>query len=96
MSNNDATYQVTEWGLPDDNLLVRVRSQRGADHALVRYEQWLGMEIQRWAENANGRESWVQTNTDAVALPDGRFARPKTAIALFSWREYQKPVVGEE
>lgn len=94
--NNDATYQVTEWGLPDDAVLARVRSQRGADHALVRYEQWLAMEIQRWADNENGREAWLEQNHDAVALPDGRFARPKTAIAMFSWRAYQKPVVGEE
>lgn len=93
MSTNNAIYQVTEWGLPDDSILVRVRSQRGADHALVRYEQWLAMEIQRW--DGNGREAWLQQNEDAVALPDGRFARPKTAIALFSWAEYQKPVRGE-
>lgn len=43
---------------------------------------WLGLEIERWA-SANDREAWVEESDEGL-------------VALFSRREYQQPVDGEE
>lgn len=93
---NEAVYQVTRWSRPHDSVLAWVKGVHGSEHALVRYDRWLNMEIERWANNENARESWVQQNDEPVLLDDGTIALPKSVIALFSWSAYQRPVMGEE
>lgn len=41
----------------------------------VPYIKWLEIEIDRWANNANARESWVMQDKEGM-------------VALFSWAEY--------
>lgn len=80
-------YQVTEWGLPHEAVLTFIEK----DHRPVRYDRYLHGEIERW-QATNGREAWVLQNPGQVKLADGYVAERGEAIALFSWREYQKPV----
>ena len=49
----------------------------------VPYIKWLEIEIDRWAHNANARESWVQVDKEGM-------------VALFSWAEYQRPTEEDE
>lgn len=50
--NRDTKYQVTEWGDPDEWL----RTSYGE----VSYVRWLQLEIDRWDEKIDRRESWVE------------------------------------
>lgn len=53
-----------------------------ARYGTLAYERWLEMESVRWMEQ-NLRDSWVQRNSEGL-------------VALFSWRKYTAPVVGDD
>lgn len=72
-------FQVTEFTPPNETITTII----DATVMKVPYIKWLEIEIDRWAHNANARESWVMQDKEGM-------------VALFSWAEYQKPVDQED
>lgn len=85
MTTNQATYQVTEWGKPDEPMVTQFFN-RGY------YRNYLHWEIERWQYTDPKREAWVEENKEQVVLADGYIAEKGEAIAMFSWDRYRKPV----
>lgn len=54
----DDSYQVTEWGHPDEPIET-------ARYGPLAYERWLELESIRWMEQ-NLRDSWVQRNSEGL------------------------------
>ena len=72
-------FQVTEFTPPNETITTMI----DATVMRVPYIKWLEIEIDRWAHNANARESWVQVDKEGM-------------VALFSWAEYQRPTEEDE
>ena len=72
-------YQVSEFTPPNETITTII----DATVMKVPYIKWLEIEIDRWANNANARESWVMQDKEGM-------------VALFSWAEYQRPVDQED
>ena len=76
---NPEHYQVTEWSPKDEIIFVIIDSQK----MRVQYDQWLGMEVDRWAAKEPKREAWLRED------------KATGMVALFSWRKYMKAVAEE-
>jgi len=72
-------FQVTEFTPPNETITTMI----DATVMRVPYIKWLEIEIDRWANNANARETFVMVDKEGM-------------VALFSWAEYQRPVEADE